>query len=62
MSQRYWNKKVLLAKTETTYGTDAAPTGARAVHAVTGEAFPGDGGVRAEAVVSEPLPDDGEPF
>ena len=37
-------------------------TGARAVHAVTGEAFPGDGGVRAEAVVSEPLPDDGEPF
>jgi len=25
---RYWNKKVLLAKTETTYGTDAAPTGA----------------------------------
>lgn len=28
MSQRYWNKKVLLAKIETTYGTDAAPTGA----------------------------------
>lgn len=28
MSQRYWNKKVLLAKTETTYGTDAVPTGA----------------------------------
>lgn len=28
MSQRYWNKKVLLAKIETTYGTDPTPTGA----------------------------------
>ena len=25
---RYWNKKVLMAKTEATYGTDAAPSGA----------------------------------
>ena len=28
MSQRYWNKKVLLVKTEVTYGTDSVPTGA----------------------------------
>lgn len=28
MSQKYWNKKVLLAKIETTYGTDSGPTGA----------------------------------
>lgn len=28
MSQKYWNKKVLLIKTEVTYGTDSVPTGA----------------------------------
>ncbi|HYC03716.1 MAG TPA: phage tail tube protein [Azospirillaceae bacterium] len=28
MAQKFWRKKVLLAKTETTYGTDATPTGA----------------------------------
>lgn len=29
MSQRFWMKKVLLARTETTYGTDPVPTGAQ---------------------------------
>lgn len=28
MSQRFWNQKLLMAKIETVYGTDAAPTGA----------------------------------
>lgn len=28
MARRYWRKLAVLAKTETTYGTDAAPTGA----------------------------------
>lgn len=44
MSSKFWNQKVLLAKLETTYGTDAAPTGAaNAILAVNVALMPMEG-------------------